>query len=389
MKIAYLLSRTTGGLPQYTAELANHVESESTDVHVFKPVTTSADEIFSDEVTQRDVFRPDGLSHVALNEKGLQPIKNFRSVVSYRNISLIDDFNPDIIHVTDNLLPHVAFYLKWYSMDEKYPIVVTHHAVRSGGLMSRGDDLSEDESLMSATAVTLEKVLNTALPRPRVERYIVHTESSKEILQTRSGVPTSRIPHGAYEIFSSYDAQCYEERNTVLLFGRLVPSKGFDTLIRAAPLLAETDLPDLRIVIAGSGEISEELLELIKEYEQIFEVYNYYIPDEEVAELFSRATVVAIPQKVQAGHSGTLTIAFSFGKPVVATNIGEFPELVEESGSGRIVPPEDPERLAEAIHEVLSNEDRNEMKQSSKRMSEKLSWSNVAKEHMNMYESHV
>ena len=128
---------------------------------------------------------------------------------------------------------------------------------------------------------------------------------------------------------------------------------------------------------------------IVDSYPENVEVNDYFIPNGEVKEHFGRAEVVVLPYRDRdgtKGHSGVLSTAFSFGKPVVASTAGEFRELVETSGAGVLVPQEDPERLAEAIVEVLSDEQRREeMAACSRRMAERLSWASIADRHVDMY----
>ena len=79
-----------------------------------------------------------------------------------------------------------------------------------------------------------------------------------------------------------------------------------------------------------------------------FIVYNYRIPYKEGAELFQRCSVVALPY-IDASQSGVIPTAYGFKKPVVVTEVGAIPEIVGDGITGFIVPPRNPEALAEAI----------------------------------------
>ena len=169
-------------------------------------------------------------------------------------------------------------------------------------------------------------------------------------------------------------------------FGNIVPVKGLDILIEAIPIIIK-EIPDVKLIIAGDGAIPKDCWEIINKYRSNFEIHNYFIPNEKVWEFFSRASIVVIPNKRQDGHSGSLTIAYSFGKPVVTTNVGEFPLLVEKTGCGLAVPPNNPKALADAIIKILeSNKLRKKMSKNALKMAEKLSWDRIAKMHIKVYE---
>ena len=73
----------------------------------------------------------------------------------------------------------------------------------------------------------------------------------------------------------------------------------------------------------------------------------------EVAQLFLDADVVALPY-VEASQSGVLNVAAAFGKPVVVTDVGELRATVEPNGLGLVVPPRDPQALAEALERLAA-----------------------------------
>jgi D-inositol-3-phosphate glycosyltransferase len=79
-----------------------------------------------------------------------------------------------------------------------------------------------------------------------------------------------------------------------------------------------------------------------------------YIPENKVAHYFGAADVVALPY-AEGDFSGVLMSAYTFGRPVVATNVGGLRELVETHGTGHIVPPLDVGAFARAIASVLSD----------------------------------
>jgi glycosyltransferase involved in cell wall biosynthesis len=150
------------------------------------------------------------------------------------------------------------------------------------------------------------------------------------------------------------------------------------------------EFPDVTFVLAGDGKIPEHCRSVVDAHPETFEVHDYFIPNDEVKDHFGRASAVVLPYREQngtKGHSGALATAFSFGRPVVATTAGEFPELVEESGAGATVPPDDPERLAAAIADVLAAADlREEMAANSRRMADRLSWDSIGERHVELYE---
>jgi glycosyltransferase involved in cell wall biosynthesis len=81
-------------------------------------------------------------------------------------------------------------------------------------------------------------------------------------------------------------------------------------------------------------------------------------------------------------------LAYSFGKPVVVTNVGSLPDYVEEGRTGYVVPARNPEALADRIISLLKDSDaRRGMGIAGFRMaSKKLSWEILAGEYLKVYE---
>jgi glycosyltransferase involved in cell wall biosynthesis len=84
-------------------------------------------------------------------------------------------------------------------------------------------------------------------------------------------------------------------------------------------------------------------------------ILNKYVPDEEVAALMQAVDVVVLPYHT-ATQSATVQVAFGHGKPVITTDVGGLAEAVRHNGTGLIVPPGDPQQLAEAIDRFFAED---------------------------------
>ena len=139
----------------------------------------------------------------------------------------------------------------------------------------------------------------------------------------------------------------------VLSFGKISPYKGIDYLLPAM-VEAHKHLPNLKLIVAGSGKYPFDT----SPYEGLpfIELRNRFIPDEELVSLIRGAMFVVCPY-TDATQSGVIMSAFAFNKPVLATNVGGLPEMVENGRFGRIIPEKNTEALADAIVEMGSNAD--------------------------------
>ena len=80
-----------------------------------------------------------------------------------------------------------------------------------------------------------------------------------------------------------------------------------------------------------------------------------FIPDAEIPAFMRRADLVVLPYR-NIEQSGVLYTALSFGRPLILSAVGGFSEIAER-GAARLVPPEDPEALADAIEELIADRD--------------------------------
>jgi glycosyltransferase involved in cell wall biosynthesis len=143
-----------------------------------------------------------------------------------------------------------------------------------------------------------------------------------------------------------------DDGRTVLFFGRIWKYKGLEYLIEAVPAIAR-EVPNVRIVIAGQGDDFEPYRRLMAEPER-FVVLNRYVSAVERDALFREASVVVLPY-LEVTQSGVVPVAYSYGKPVVATNTGALSDAVVDGKTGRLVPRADSAALADAVIELLRN----------------------------------
>ena len=135
------------------------------------------------------------------------------------------------------------------------------------------------------------------------------------------------------------------------------------------------NIDELKAKIAGLGLSDHVVLDL------------RYVPLEEVGALMGPATVAVYPYR-SSTQSGALQVAYTFGRPVVATATGGLPEAVEEGRSGFLVPPEAPRDLAEKIITLVSKPELAKiMGEYARHLSEtRFSWRSVARQILNVYD---
>lgn len=191
-------------------------------------------------------------------------------------------------------------------------------------------------------------------------QLIVHGQSIAHDIVNLLGIDpavVNVIPHGNYDIYLNGKRPPEQEKREmkrVLLFGRMKLYKGLDILIEAASLVRQR-IPNVKIVLAGSGEELDKHARQIAS-DSLYEIHNRKLNDDEIASLFTDCDCVVLPYR-EASQSGPLHLAYSFGRPVVATSVGAIPESLTHNATGFLVPPENPAALAAALISVLSDDD--------------------------------
>ncbi|MGB0383525.1 MAG: glycosyltransferase [Ardenticatenaceae bacterium] len=134
----------------------------------------------------------------------------------------------------------------------------------------------------------------------------------------------------------------------------LRPAKGIQYLIEALPAILEAQ-PETYYLVVGDGEHKETLKELVEAHELtkrvIFTGMRHDIPD-----LLAISDLFVLPTLGEALPT-VLAEAMAAQKPIVVSEVGGVPEMVSHGRNGLLVPPGEPERLAEACIQILQNPD--------------------------------
>lgn len=260
-----------------------------------------------------------------------QPWRQWRTL---RNIlRRVHAFKPDVVHFQHG---HLWFNFALPRL-KRYPLVVTVHDPRQ----HVGDQWSRK---------TPQAVMRFGYKQ--ADHIIVHGQQLKQIVVGDIGVAEDHVhvvPHVAIGERPGVNAVA-EQEGLVLFFGRIWEYKGLEYLIRAEPSISEA-IPNAKFLIAGQGDDFARYENMMTHPER-FEIHNRWISDDERAAMFQRASVVVLPY-IEATQSGVVPVAYSFGKPVVATTVGSLSEVVDHGRTGLLVPPRDEAALSEAVITLL------------------------------------
>jgi D-inositol-3-phosphate glycosyltransferase len=161
-------------------------------------------------------------------------------------------------------------------------------------------------------------------------------------------------------------------RDVALFFGHVRPFKGLDIAMRAWALLTTKPV----LLVAGElwWQTPEELRRIAAELGIAGRVaFDFrFIPDAEIATYFAAADVVLAPYRIEA-QSGVALTAFHFGRPVIASDAGGLPEVVD-GRNGIVFQSEDVDALARAVDEFFTTRDRAAMEEAASASARRYSW---------------
>lgn len=235
--------------------------------------------------------------------------------------------------------------------------------------------------------------------------FLLANESRGRFLHLFPAVDPSRsfvVPHGNSEWLTKVCLppeqvglrQQYglgEADKVVLFFGLLAPSKGIEDLLEAFALSLQTS--QSRLVIAGYPTKQFDMPTIHQQIEALgigsrIILDLRYVPLEEVGALMDLATVVVYPYR-SSTQSGSLQVAYTFGRPVIATAVGGLPEVVEDGRSGFLVPGASPWQLAEKISLLINDPAlAGEMGRYARQLSNtRFAWDTVARQMLDVYKT--
>jgi L-malate glycosyltransferase len=199
----------------------------------------------------------------------------------------------------------------------------------------------------------------------QVDCFITASEAIRQML-VADGIPSSRT----VTVHEGIDVEHAEAAPRVNLHeafwlphhaplvgnvAALVPHKGQRYLVDAAHLVVQ-EVPDARFVILGEGELREHLERQVREYRLEKHVLLPGFRTDVLGCI--KGFDLFVMSSVTEGLGTSLLDAMACGKPIVATDAGGIPEVVDQGVSGTIVPARDARAMANAIVELLSDEGR-------------------------------
>jgi len=346
----------TGGRDRpYAFGLVKALMSEGLCLHVVGGDELDASEIQANSnlkfIDLHGTSRPDA-GHL---RKALRVLFYYARVIPYSAVA-----KPKIFHILWNgkfeYFDRTLLALYYKLLGKK--IALTAHNVNAGKRDS-------NDSLLNRLTLQIQYRL--------ADHIFVHTEQMKTELLHDFAVPAGNvtvIPFGINNAVPCTDLTVTDAKQrlglkngdrAILFFGNIGPYKGLDQLVAAFQRISARH-PEYRLIIAGKHRTGAEayvdqIRESTKADVECGRVIQRieHIPDSEVEMYFKAADVLVLPY-THVFQSGVMFLGYSFGLPVIATDVGSLRDDIIEGRTGFLCGPSDPTDLANKIESYFESD---------------------------------
>ncbi|KAF5086884.1 D-inositol-3-phosphate glycosyltransferase [anaerobic digester metagenome] len=299
------------------------------------------------------------------------------------------DENVEIVHAHYNIpLPDLS--ASRYAKKKNVPFIITYHA----DAQETGGNFIRNTATALYNRYILDRVLSNA--DAIIATSNSYIDESKYLGKYRDKIKV--VPNGInpedFEIELSKE-ECRsklglpQNKKIILFFGNVVAYKGPDVLLKAFAIVKKL-YPELMLLYVGRGEMQAELQKLSEEMNISGSVvFAGFIEEKSKPLYYHSADIFCLPSVTMAEAFGIVNLeAMACGLPVVSSKLGGIPDIVQNGKNGIIVEPGDIEALADALKELVENDDlRVKMSSEGKSMSEDYSWTKIAEETEKIYEN--
>lgn len=282
---------------------------------------------------------------------------------------VIDDFRPDVLHL-HNIYHQLSPSVLAAARTAGVPCVLTLHdyklacpsyqlldrgrpcqACVTGGPLQAARRRCKDGSLSRSGLLAVESWLHRRVDAyDPVQVFVSPSEFLADVMR-RAGVYPDRLRVVNHFVDLTGVAAKETPGGGVVFAGRLAPEKGVDVLVEAVAAL-----PDgVTVDVAGDGPARPGLEALAARRVPGRIRFHGRLDKTRLHELIRSAAVVAVPSRWHENQPMAVLEAFACGVPVVATDLGGLPELVESEVDGLVVAADQPTALGAALNDILAD----------------------------------
>jgi glycosyltransferase involved in cell wall biosynthesis len=282
------------------------------------------------------------------------------------------------------LRPDVVMWSAWrFGIDAAFVVLLDRilPCTRQAIIAHEPGPSDPQDTARAKTGPVLDRLLAAAWDRMDVVFVLGPAAREAVLRRWRPRAEIMVIPHGDERSLIREDVlpEADEADPVALFFGTWTVYKGIDALLDAFRLVRQR-MPTARLVLAGavSGDVDVDAITAHAADVGGVDVRPGYVPAGQVQDLVGMARLVVLPYR-RASQSGVAHLAFTFGRPVVATDVGDISTVVRDGYTGFLVPTDPPELLAERMLHLLEDPAAaRQLGQAGRDLLEASSWNVVA-----------
>ncbi|MFH1210772.1 MAG: glycosyltransferase family 4 protein [archaeon] len=191
----------------------------------------------------------------------------------------------------------------------------------------------------------------------KMKHIITPSEYIKKSLIKNYDLSESKITTVYYGIKQNKEHTLRKKFNyNVILVGNNFQTKGISTLIRVAKSLKK-EFPMAKYTIVGDDKRVLPYMKKLTEKEGVAEkfIFTGHVPNTELKEKYKEADIFILPSTIE-GFGMVFLEAMNYGLPVIGSNVGGIPEIIDDGKNGFLVDPENPKEIAEKIRIIFEDE---------------------------------
>jgi glycosyltransferase involved in cell wall biosynthesis len=369
----YIKKYAHGGTEIAAYNLAINMAKRGHEIDVF---TTSIDSKYSTEIYHNmKVHRyPTSLKIASANPS----IKLIYNPLNY---------DLDIVHA-HSPIPYSDLPALLYAKRKKVPLILTYQfdGQETGGSFIRNTGVSiYNKFFIHRVMRSAEVIIATTQSYANESPFLIGYKDKIIVIPNGININELKTPLTKEEARKKLGLPV--DIPMVLFFGSLVRYKGPDILLKAFKQIND-EFPEAILIFAGRGQLLNELSDLSKELGVENHVTFVGFVEDDLKPLYYKASdIFCLPSTTMAESFGIVNLeAMAAGIPIVASNLGGIPDIVQDGINGILTNPGDFESVADALRSLLLNGDlRVKMGNNGSKLVNNYSWDEIAKETENLY----
>jgi phosphatidylinositol alpha-mannosyltransferase len=279
----------------------------------------------------------------------------------------------DIIHLHEPFMPMLCSAVLRFS--DNAANIGTFHACHG----SQGYGVGRPISTMMLKRRRRKLVGKIAVSKPAMDFARKHIPGYYNIIP--NGID---VEHFSPDV-SPIDEFCDGKLN-ILFVGRLEKRKGLNYLLEAYKQVKQ-EMPNSRLIVVGPGtRLRSKYEKQVRRSNLQDVVFVGYASYDELPRYYKTADIYCSPATGRESFGIVLLEAMAIGKPVVASNIEGYANVVTHGVDGLLVPPKDPRMLAQALISLMSDASlQQQMGANGILKAKRYSWENIAQRILNYY----